>query len=69
MKPSPFTPLSTLKIGELLRSVLPPGVLNVVSGGDELGAWMTVAPGAAQDQLHRLHRDGEAGGHGRPPPT
>jgi acyl-CoA reductase-like NAD-dependent aldehyde dehydrogenase len=44
LKPSPFTPLSTLKVGELLRSVLPPGVLNVVSGGDELGAWMTTHP-------------------------
>jgi len=44
LKPSPFTPLSTLKIGELLRDVLPPGVFNVVSGGDELGAWMTSHP-------------------------
>jgi acyl-CoA reductase-like NAD-dependent aldehyde dehydrogenase len=44
LKPSPFTPLSTLKVGELLRDVLPPGVLNVVSGGDELGAWMTSHP-------------------------
>jgi acyl-CoA reductase-like NAD-dependent aldehyde dehydrogenase len=44
LKPSPFTPLSTLKVGELLRDVLPPGVLNVVSGGDALGAWMTSHP-------------------------
>ena len=44
LKPSPFTPLSTLKFGEILRTVLPPGVLNVVSGGDELGAWMTSHP-------------------------
>jgi acyl-CoA reductase-like NAD-dependent aldehyde dehydrogenase len=44
LKPSPFTPLSTLKVAELLRDVLPPGVLNVVSGGDELGAWMTSHP-------------------------
>ncbi|HWE65202.1 MAG TPA: aldehyde dehydrogenase family protein [Acidimicrobiales bacterium] len=44
LKPSPFTPLSTLKVGELLRDVLPPGVLNVVSGGDDLGAWMTSHP-------------------------
>ena len=43
-KPSPFTPMSTLKVGEVLRSVVPPGVLNVVSGGDELGAWMTSHP-------------------------
>jgi acyl-CoA reductase-like NAD-dependent aldehyde dehydrogenase len=44
LKPSPFTPLTTLKAGELLREVLPPGVMNVVSGGDELGAWMTSHP-------------------------
>jgi acyl-CoA reductase-like NAD-dependent aldehyde dehydrogenase len=44
LKPSPFTPLSTLKVAELLRDVIPPGVLNVVSGGDELGAWMTGHP-------------------------
>ncbi len=45
LKPSPFTPLTTLKIGELLREVLPPGVLNVISGGDALGPWMTSHPG------------------------
>ena len=44
LKPSPFTPLTTLKVGELLRDVLPAGVLNVVSGGDDLGAWMTGHP-------------------------
>src|SRR5207249_10390815 len=41
IKPSPYTPLATLKMGEILREVLPPGVLNVVSGGDDLGAAMT----------------------------
>jgi len=44
IKPSPFTPLTTLKLGEILRSVLPPGVVNVVSGGNELGGWMTSHP-------------------------
>ena len=44
LKPSPFTPLATLKLGQLLQDVLPAGVLNVVSGGDELGAWMTKHP-------------------------
>jgi acyl-CoA reductase-like NAD-dependent aldehyde dehydrogenase len=44
IKPSPFTPLSTLKVAELLQSVLPPGVLNAVSGGDQLGAQMTSHP-------------------------
>ena len=45
LKPSPFTPLTTLKFGELAASILPPGVLNVVSGGDALGPWMTEHPG------------------------
>ncbi|MGI4829393.1 MAG: aldehyde dehydrogenase family protein [Janthinobacterium lividum] len=44
LKPSPYTPLCTLKLGELLRDVLPPGVLNVVSGGNELGSWITAHP-------------------------
>ena len=45
VKPSPYTPLCMLKISELLQQVLPPGVLNVISGGDELGPWMTVHGG------------------------
>jgi len=44
LKPSPYTPLATLKMGELLAGILPPGVLNVVSGDDELGRWMTSHP-------------------------
>ena len=44
LKPSPFTPLSTLLLGEILRKVVPAGVLNVVSGGDALGAEMTAHP-------------------------
>jgi len=44
VKPSPFTPLTTLRLGELLRDVVPPGVLNIVSGSDQLGAWMTTHP-------------------------
>ena len=48
IKPSPFTPLCTLKLGEVCRDAVPPGVLNVVSGGDELGQWMTAHPGIAK---------------------
>ncbi|MGD8323969.1 MAG: aldehyde dehydrogenase family protein [Gammaproteobacteria bacterium] len=41
LKPSPYTPLTTLKLGELLRDIFPAGVVNVLAGGDELGAAMT----------------------------
>jgi acyl-CoA reductase-like NAD-dependent aldehyde dehydrogenase len=44
LKPSPYTPLSSLRLGELTRDALPPGVLNVVSGNDALGALMTSHP-------------------------
>lgn len=44
LKPSPYTPLTTLRIGELLREIAPPGVINVVSGGDEVGAQLTKHP-------------------------
>ena len=48
LKPSPFTPLCTLKMGEIFADILPPGVLNVISGGDDLGPWMTSHPGFAK---------------------
>lgn len=48
LKPSPFTPLTTLKMGEMLQEVLPAGVLNVVSGNDSLGPWMSSHPGFAK---------------------
>ncbi len=48
IKPSPFTPLSTLRMVELLNTVLPPGVLNVVSGGDALGAQLSQHPDIAK---------------------
>ncbi len=44
LKPSPYTPLSSLAMVEVLNRVLPPGVLNIVTGGDALGAAMTAHP-------------------------
>jgi len=45
LKSSPYTPLTTLKLGELAREHFPRGVVNVLAGGDELGRWMTEHPG------------------------
>ncbi|KAF2488812.1 aldehyde dehydrogenase-like protein [Lophium mytilinum] len=41
MKPSPYTPYSDLKLGELAMSIFPPGVVQVLSGSDVLGPWLT----------------------------
>lgn len=44
LKPSPYTPLSTLKIAEVIKEALPAGVLNIVSGSDPLGTSLTAHP-------------------------
>ncbi|GKT44536.1 putative aldehyde dehydrogenase fus7 [Colletotrichum spaethianum] len=48
VKPSPFTPYSVMKSVELLIDVLPPGVIQVVNGGTDLGVAMTLHPGIAK---------------------
>lgn len=45
IKPSPYTPVSTMRLGELLQGVLPDGVVQVVAGGDELGRALVEHPG------------------------
>lgn len=44
MKPSPFTPLGTLRFGEIAQRIFPKGVVNIISGGNEQGAWLTEHP-------------------------
>jgi acyl-CoA reductase-like NAD-dependent aldehyde dehydrogenase len=44
--PSPRTPLTTLLLGDLIQeSGLPPGVMNVIVGGPEVGERLTTHPG------------------------
>ncbi|MBY5935200.1 aldehyde dehydrogenase family protein [Tateyamaria omphalii] len=47
IKPSPMTPLSTIRMVELMNEVLPSGVVNCVTGsdgGDSIGAAMSAHP-------------------------
>jgi len=37
LKPSFYTPLTVLRVAELVRDILPAGILNVVTGGDNVG--------------------------------
>jgi acyl-CoA reductase-like NAD-dependent aldehyde dehydrogenase len=48
IKPSPLTPLSTIRLVELMNETLPPGVVNVVTGENEIGALMSAHPGIAK---------------------
>ncbi|MFX4226306.1 MAG: aldehyde dehydrogenase family protein [Porticoccaceae bacterium] len=47
IKPSEETPLSSLKVAELIGGLFPPGVLNVLNGGPDLGAGLSTHPGIA----------------------
>jgi acyl-CoA reductase-like NAD-dependent aldehyde dehydrogenase len=47
-KPAPTTPLTTLKFGELCARILPPGVVNVVTDQNDLGAVLTGHPDVAK---------------------
>ena len=45
LKPSPFTPFSALLFGEIAEEIgLPKGVLNIVTGGPEVGTTLTCDP-------------------------
>jgi acyl-CoA reductase-like NAD-dependent aldehyde dehydrogenase len=44
IKPSPYTPLSTIRLVELINEVLPPGVVNVVTGENMIGSLLTSHP-------------------------
>ena len=44
IKPSPFTPLGTLRLVQLFSQALPPGLVNVISGDDDLGAALSQHP-------------------------
>jgi acyl-CoA reductase-like NAD-dependent aldehyde dehydrogenase len=45
IKPSEYTSIGTLELVRLINEVLPPGVVNTVSGPGEVGAWLTSDPG------------------------
>ncbi|KAF2758634.1 aldehyde dehydrogenase [Pseudovirgaria hyperparasitica] len=44
VKPSPFTPYTSLKMVETMQEVFPPGVVQVVGGNNDLGAWLSLHP-------------------------
>lgn len=60
IKPSPFTPLSTLRLVAELQAALPPGVLNCVAGADTLGPFLTAHPDVAKVCFTGSTRTGRA---------
>lgn len=44
LKPAPTTPLTSLKLGELIKDIVPAGVVNVIADENDLGAPLTAHP-------------------------
>ena len=44
VKPAPTTPLTALKLGEIIKDLAPPGVINIIADANDLGAAMTSHP-------------------------
>ena len=45
VKPAPTTPLTALKLGEIIKDIVPPGVVNIICDANDLGGEMTKHPG------------------------
>ncbi|MEU9337081.1 aldehyde dehydrogenase family protein [Streptomyces sp. NPDC048290] len=60
LKPSAFTPLANLRLGEVWRDLLPAGVVNVVTGSGDLGSWVTGHPGFDKISFTGSTRTGRA---------
>jgi acyl-CoA reductase-like NAD-dependent aldehyde dehydrogenase len=44
VKPAPTTPLTALKLGEIIKDLAPPGVINIIADANDLGGAMTAHP-------------------------
>jgi acyl-CoA reductase-like NAD-dependent aldehyde dehydrogenase len=57
LKPAPATPLTALRLADVLREAgLPPGALEIVCGGADVGHWLTTDP-----RVHMLTFTGSPG--------
>lgn len=48
LKPAPTTPVTALALGKLCRDIFPPGVVNVITDNNDLGAHLTAHPDVAK---------------------
>jgi acyl-CoA reductase-like NAD-dependent aldehyde dehydrogenase len=48
IKPAPTTPLTTLRLGELIAEIFPAGVVNIITDQNDLGGVLTTHPDVAK---------------------
>lgn len=60
LKPSPYTPLATVMLAKIAAKAFPPGVVNIVTGGDQLGRWIVDHPDVQHISFTGSERTGKA---------
>lgn len=60
VKPAPTTPLTSLRLGELFATVVPAGVLNIVTGDTDVGVHLVTHPDVAKIAFTGSTRTGRA---------
>jgi len=60
LKPSPYTPCTAAIIAEVAADIFPAGVLNIVTGGDDVGRWITSHPDVKHITFTGSERTGKA---------
>jgi len=60
LKPSPFTPLTTMMMAEAFVDTFPPGVVNLICGSNQVGEWLTTHPDIAKISFTGSTRTGKA---------
>ncbi|WP_109767344.1 aldehyde dehydrogenase family protein [Oceaniradius stylonematis] len=48
LKPAPTTPVAALKLAEICADIFPPGLVNIITGDDDLGPQMSSHPGISK---------------------
>lgn len=48
LKPAPTTPVTTLRLGALIKDIVPAGVVNVIADENDLGPYLTSHPDVAK---------------------
>jgi acyl-CoA reductase-like NAD-dependent aldehyde dehydrogenase len=48
LKPAPTTPVTTLRLGALIKDIVPAGVVNIIADENDLGPYLTSHPDVAK---------------------
>lgn len=55
-----YTPVATVMLASIAQKAFPPGVINIVTGGDQLGRWIVEHPDVSHITFTGSEKTGKA---------